>query len=391
MTAIATENRSLWQAGAVKAPHLLHIFPSFAGGGVPVRVARIISELGSRYRHTILALDGCLDCAEQIAPDIAVSVAAFELRAGRHPVAAMRSCRREITRQRPDLLLTYNWPTIDWAMANWFLALAVHLHHEDGFGPEEARAQLRRRVLYRRLALGHTFRIVIPSRTLMDIAIGEWHFPPSRLCYLPNGIDVDSFLSAPGGTPVFPRQPEEIVVGTLAVLRREKNISRLIRAVARCGNARLRLVIAGDGPERAALENEARAILGGRALFVGMVRPEAIMRQFDIFGLSSDTEQMPVSILEAMAAALPIVATDVGDVPLMMAKESRRFVVPREDEGALASAIAELSADATLRAAVGALNQVHVRDAYPWQRTIDGYAELYARSAGPASAQRGGR
>jgi len=361
----------------------LHIVSSFAVGGVPVRVARIISEMGLRYRHTILSLDGRFDCVEQIAPDISICATAFEVH-GSDPLA-LRRRRREIARRRPDLLLTYNWATIDWAMANRFLSLTRHLHHEDGFGPEEARAQLRRRVLYRRLALGHAFKIVVPSRTLMNIAVNEWHFDPSRLRYLPNGINVDSFLSVQSDTSLFARQPGEIIVGTLATLRREKNISRLIRAVARCDNERIRLVVAGQGPERAALEAEARAILGERALFVGIARPEAILRQFDIFALSSDTEQMPVSILEAMAAALPIVATDVGDVPLMTAEENQRFIVPREDEGALASAITLLAADLTQRTRVGMLNQMHVRVAYPWQRTVDGYGELYAHSARPPS------
>jgi len=371
------EHGSLPHTVSVEAPHLLHIVASFAVGGVPVRLARMISEIGSRYRHTILSLDGRLDCVEQIAPDISICATAFEVH-GSDPLA-LRRRRREIARRRPDLLLTYNWATIDWAMANRFLSLTRHLHHEDGFGPEEATTQLRRRVLYRRLALGHAFKIVVPSRTLMDIAVNEWHFDPGRLRYLPNGVDVDSFLSAQSETSLFTRRPGEIIVGTLATLRREKNISRLIRAIARCHDERIRLVVAGQGSERAALESEARAILGERARFVGSARPEAILRQFDIFALSSDTEQMPVSILEAMAAALPIVATDVGDVPLMTAEENQRFIVPRQDEGALASAIALLTADPTLRARVGMRNQLHVRTAYPWQRTVDGYAELYAR------------
>ncbi len=272
MTGSALERESLPPTVSVEAPHLLHIVASFAVGGVPVRLARIISEMGSRYRHTILSLDGRLDCVEQIAPDISICATAFEVH-GSDPLA-LRRRRREIARRRPDLLLTYNWATIDWAMANRFLSLTRHLHHEDGFGPEEATTQLRRRVLYRRLALGHAFKIVVPSRTLMDIAVNEWHFDPGRLRYLPNGVDVDSFLSAQSETSLFTRRPGEIIVGTLATLRREKNISRLIRAVARCDDERIRLVVAGQGPERAGLEAEARAVLGERALFVGIARPQ---------------------------------------------------------------------------------------------------------------------
>jgi len=76
----------------------------------------------------------------------------------------------------------------------------------------------------------------------------------------------------------------------------------------------------------------------------------------DIFALSSDTEQMPLTILEAMAAGLPVAATNVGDVADMLSPENAPFVIAR-DETALGTAMAHLATDAALRQAVGRTNQ----------------------------------
>ena len=84
--------------------------------------------------------------------------------------------------------------------------------------------------------------------------------------------------------------------------------------------------------------------------------PAALYRGLDVFALSSDTEQMPLSVIEAMASGLPVAATDVGDVAAMVAAENQAFVTPVED-AALAEAIVALARDAALRARVGAANR----------------------------------
>ena len=140
-----------------------------------------------------------------------------------------------------------------------------------------------------------------------------------------------------------------MVIGTVAALRAEKNIARLIRALARLpAAAPARLVIVGDGPERAALEALAVAEgVGGRVEFAGhCADPAPLYAGFDIFALSSDTEQMPLSVLEAMASGLPVAATDVGDVAAMLDAANRPYVVARED-GALADALARSRFGAT--------------------------------------------
>jgi len=359
-----------------RTPHLLHILPTFGVGGIQVRLVQVINSFGPRYRHTIVSLDGITSCLGRVEPGNIVVPLPFPRAPGRSLPPVWR-IRHELAERRPDLLLTYNWGSIDWAIANRFFSLAAHVHFEDGFGPQEADTQLRRRVLIRRFALAATRKVVVPSETLSRLALHDWRLDPDRVLRIPNGIDVDAFSSSRDKNRLFERRPDELVVGTIAPLRREKNIGRLIRAVARAGNTRLRLVVAGEGPERGALEREARELLGERALFIGSVaEPSRALRDFDIFALSSDTEQMPMAILEAMAMALPIVAVAVGDVPVMIADENRRFIVERHDEAGLGVAIAQLAEDGALRSRLGELNERHVRTTFPLDRMIASYDGL---------------
>ena len=105
--------------------------------------------------------------------------------------------------------------------------------------------------------------------------------------------------------------------------------------------------------------------------------PAPEYRAFDLFWLSSDTEQMPLSLLEAMASGLPVVATDVGDVARIVAPENRRFVVPAGDADALARAFDELAADAGLRAELGSANRERVVQEFEIGECYGRYVELY--------------
>ncbi|MGH7013996.1 MAG: glycosyltransferase [Stellaceae bacterium] len=356
--------------------HVLHVLPGFGVGGIQVRLARIVNALGPRFRHTIISLNDDTSCRERIDGAIDVAVEAAASRGGL--LARLDAGARRIRAAAPDLLATYNWGAIEWAMANGLRGGARHCHFEDGFGPDEAERPLWRRGVLRRLALMRTDALVVPSHTLEQIALKRWRLPATRVIYLPNGIEIDDYRRPVAGTPLFPRVDGEIVIGTVTPLRPEKNLARLLGAFARLDDGASRLVIAGDGSERPALEALARRFgIAGRVHFLGAVRePQRALALFDIFALSSDTEQMPMTVLEAMAAGLPIAAAEVGDVKHMVAPANRAFIVPR-DEGALAAALAALVADAGRRHALGRLNRAHVGLAFPFVRMVEAYARLF--------------
>ncbi len=183
------------------APHLVHVFPSFAPGGVPLRTASIINALGDAYRHTIVALDGRFDARSRIEPGRDVAYLAPSIEKSR-PVAALATIARTLRRLDPDLLVSHNWGSIEWAAVNRFWRTAPHIHLEDGFGPDEARRQLPRRVRLRRLALGRTASVIVPSETLRRIATEVWRLDPATIRLVPNGVDCARYAEAPDPTLV---------------------------------------------------------------------------------------------------------------------------------------------------------------------------------------------
>ncbi|HEY1930471.1 MAG TPA: glycosyltransferase [Acetobacteraceae bacterium] len=332
-----------------RPPLVLHVFPTFAVGGAQVLFAALANHFGAAFRHIVVSLDGNLACRERLDRSLDVTFPAVEAPKDSMLANVLRF-RRLLRTWRPDVMVTCNWGAIEWAMANR-PAVARHVHTEHGFGPEERDAQIRRRGLTRRLVLRHS-TVVLPSRNLWRIATDMWALRPENVHYVPNGIDLERF--APRQHTVARDVP---VIGTVAALRKEKNLGRLLRAFASLG-APARLIVVGDGAERAELEALARSLdVADRASFVGHVDdPSPSYAEFDVFALSSDTEQMPLAVIEAMAAGLPVAATDVGDVRAMLAEQNASFVGKLYDSD-LARSLTELLADPSLRARVGRANR----------------------------------
>ncbi len=365
---------------------LLHVFSTFAVGGPQTRFATIAERLGPKYRHLIVSMSGRTDAAGLLPPGVDYSLVPIR-NTPRNPPANAWRFARQLGRIKPDQLVTYNWGSLEWAVGNRFGPNIPHIHIEDGFGPDEATARFRRRVWLRRVGLAKVKTILVPSRNLERIALEEWRFPESRVRYLPNGVDIPRFSApVPEAERAFQKRPGELIVGTCAALRPEKNLGRLIRAFAACRPENARLVICGDGSERAGLEATARANgIADLCLFTGyLARPELALANFDIFAISSDTEQMPYGLLEAMAAGLPVAATDVGDIKAMVAEENRQFVGNVADEAALTGALRMLLRDGALRAKLAAANQAKAKAEF----SIDTMIETYDWYFGDISARR---
>lgn len=324
----------------------------------------------------IVSMDGDLGCRERLDPGLDVNFPSVSLSKG-HTFANARRCRALLRAVRPAALITTNWGAIEWAIGN-LPPLVRHIHVEEGLGPDEISGQFLRRIWLRRLALRWS-TLVVPSHGLERMAAEVWRLPRAGTRRILNGVDLVRFAPRPR------ERHGPVVIGAVAMLRPEKAIDRLLRAFHLLRRTMpARLVIVGDGPERTSLERLAAELsLGEHVRFIGRVaKPEDVYASFDIVALSSDSEQMPLCVLEAMACGLPVAATAVGDVPEMVSSANRRFVVPRDDT-ALAVALRELSAAPALRAEVGAANRQRAEKIYgqdkmlsAWGRVLDGTGSL---------------
>lgn len=358
---------------------LLHVFSTFAVGGPQTRFATIADRLGSKYRHLIVSMSGRTDAANLLSERVTFELVEFR-NTPANPFANARRFAGELRRLRPDLMVTYNWGALEWALGNLAGPRLPHIHIEDGFGPDEAAKRFKRRIWLRRIGLLRTGTVIVPSRNLERIAHEEWKLPQRQVRYLPNGVEIARFAAKlPEAGWAFDKQPGELIVGTCAALRPEKNLKRLIRAFAGCGVANTRLVICGDGPERPGLEKAAAALgIAGRVTFTGYLsRPETVLAGCDVFAMSSDTEQMPYGLLEAMAAGLPAAATDVGDIKTIVAEPNRPFIVPLGDEAGLTKALGRLLADGDLRARLGEANRIKAESEFALDAMIQAYDRLF--------------
>lgn len=369
-------------------PHLCHVIPSFATGGTEVRTALLIDSSGDAFRHSIIALDGELCGRSLIRNREAVGFHAAPR--GGNPLAAIRGLGRLLRSLGPDLILTYGWGGTDGLVAARLGGFGRLIHAEDGFLPDEASAQRPRRLLARRILLRTTARVVCPSHLLTRIARRSWWLPRGKVRYIPNGIDAARFSPGPPAARAASRRrlgiaEGELVIGTVGRLGAEKNHARLLRAFATVADRRpARLLIVGDGPRRDELERLAHTLgIGDRVLFAGMIAdPVGHYRAMDLFALSSDTEQMPLAILEAMGVGLPIVSTDVGDVRGMLGPPNWRFVVPRGREEDYASALAGLGEDADARSRLGRANREECLRQHSQDAMIGAYLALYREVLG---------
>lgn len=354
---------------------ILHVFSTFAVGGPQRRFATLARALPG-FRHIVAAMDDNHGAAGLLGGVDHELVTLSMVKGGSVNIGNLMRLRSLYGSKKPDLLCTYNWGSIEAVIANRLILggqIIPQVHFEDGFGPDESQEiQLARRVRMRRTFLKRT-PVIVPSQTLDRIAVAAWGLGNVRL--VANGVDTALFH------PAETESGEACVIGTVGALRPEKNFSLLIAAFAASGLAdRARLVIAGDGPERQKLVALAERLgVSASVAFPGHVPdPAALYRTFDLFAMSSDTEQMPLSLLEAMASGLPVIATDVGDVPVMLSDDNGGFIAPRGDEERLAALMRQCCDDPALRRRLGQANRAKALDRYQLQQMIDAYGDLFS-------------
>ena len=383
-----------------RSKNILHLHSSFNLGGKEARAVQIMNAFGGQARHVILSAEpNSLNARDAIDGAVDVSFPGDTAPALHGKPAPARYLKLAKYFKQFDLILSYNWGSMDGVMAHRmlspFMTLPPLIHHEDGFNEDERDRTNWKRDGFRRLALPTAHRVVVPSQTLATVARETWHVSEARLTQIANGIALEGYAvpPAPDAIPGLVKQSGEIWVGTLAGLRAVKNLPALVRAVAlaRAQGARIdRLVIVGEGPEREPIA-KAAADCGLSAVvhMPGfMTTPASFVGLFDIFALSSHSEQYPISLIEAMAAGVPAACYEVGDVANIVAESNPPYVVRPADEGALARALAALANDAALRRTIGAAGQTLARSRNDERVMLAHYAALYGNAMKDANFAR---
>ncbi|MEQ1810104.1 MAG: glycosyltransferase [Terricaulis sp.] len=344
-----------------KRKRALFLINSLTGGGAERVMCTLLSHSEPERAEFDISL-GVLDNepAGNIAPDW-VDVHQFDCGFSlAKSVMAVRKLHQEL---RPDVSLSFlnrsNWANVLGARTPVVLSARAHTSHHLGSGLRGAVSRTMVRTLYPRAA-----RIIAVSDGVARDLQNNFGVPAEKLLSIPNPVDSEKIkATAREAAPIAVDGPFIMSAGRLVKV---KNFDVLIRAFAAAGGGR-KLVIAGEGEERGALEALARELgVADRVILPGFIgNPYPLMAAADIFILSSESEGYPNALIEGMAVGRPVISTNCDSGPSEILAEKRRHaiggitfaehgvLVPVGDDEAMAAAIRALD-DPTRRANYGA-------------------------------------
>lgn len=228
----------------------------------------------------------------------------------------------------------------------------------------------------------HALAAVSDTVALKLRAVG---IPPGRMSVIRNGVDVEHFAA---GNPVLKKElglTKQQIIGYVGRFSPEKGPEQLLEAAARvlADNENVFFVLVGDGPQRGELEDKCRSLgIASKVAFPG-IRADMpdVYASFDILALPSLDEGLPMTVLEAMAARCPVVATSVGGVPTLVADGLTGLLVPPSQPAALAKALTSLLGNSQLRSNLAQSGYQLVCEQYSVAAMVERYLELYAEAA----------
>ena len=282
---------------------------------------------------------------------------------------------RMLRAERVDVVHTHNPLPLIYGAPAGRLAQAAVVHTKHGVNPASPRARFLRAAAARLVD-----RFVAVSADTAEAARAGRECRPGALQVIENGVRLEAFAPDPESRAEVRAElgipAAAWVVGTVGRAAAPKNQALLLRAAAPLLGPDRRLVIVGDGPLLGELRRQAGGSDFAHLLGARLDVPR-LLCAFDVFALSSITEGLPLVICEAMATALPIVATAVGGVAALIDDGRTGLLVPSGDETALRDALAGLAADRDRARELGARARETALARHSIERVAREYAGLY--------------
>lgn len=360
------------------AARVLHVVLQLDPGGTERLVLALVRRLRSRLPTAVCCLDQPGLWARDLVSE-GVEVSALGRPPGFHP----RLGRRLATiarRFNATVLHCHHYSPFVYGRLARLVLPGVRLIFTEHGRLSDAPPSRKRQLANRFLAVGVRDLYAV-SHDLRAHLVAEGF--PARMGVIWNGID-------PGPAPdaearrrarALMHLPEgELAIGTVARLDPVKDLGTLLDAVARLRqHAPCRLVVVGDGPEREALTARARALqLGDAVIWLGQRQDvRELLPGFDLYANTSISEGISLTLLEAMAAELPIVATRVGGTPEVVVENETGLLVPARDPDALSVALRHIAGEAALATRFGTAGRARVFEHFTLDRMVERYAHLY--------------
>ena len=393
-------------------PLVMHVVYRFDVGGLENGVVNLINHMpAERFRHAVVALTDCSEAFCRRVRRNDVRFISLHKPPG-HGAKLYPRLYRLFRELRPAIVHTRNLAALESVVPAWAAGVPARVHGEHGWDVSDPGGTLRKFQWLRRAYSPFVSRYVALSGHIESYLVERVGIAPQRVERICNGVDTTRFVPASALASVVrsaaasagqgvridlagsPFGAEHVVVGTVGRLQTVKDQVNLVRAVAIArgqgeAGARLRLVIAGDGPQRAEVEAEIAATGIGDITWLAGERSDVpeVMRSLDVFALPSRAEGISNTILEAMASGLPVVATEVGGNAELVAAGETGLLVPAEDPQRMAEALLRYTADAALRQNHGAAGRQRVECNFSIDNMVMRYTQLYESLLRPTGAR----
>lgn len=390
MKSVAIISRSPSEVGRVAARRRINVCQVVHGlpiGGAEVLVSRIVRRLEDRCRFVIACLDQVGELGESLAAD-GVSVLNLRRRPG-FDWRCVRRLRRLCEEERIEVIHAHQYTPFAYAVAmRAFGRRPPVLFTEHGrFYPDYP--SLKRKI-FNRLLPDKRDRFVAVGEAVRQALIKNEGLPARRVEVVYNGIDLTAYERATSAREQIRHQlglaPDAFVVLQVARLDTIKDHKTAIRAIAaaRPKCPQLKLLIVGDGPERARIKDEiASAGLDEHIMMLG-TRTDVprLLAAADAFLLTSLSEGIPVTIIEAMAAELPVVATNVGGISELISDGQTGLLRAAGDSTGLAEALRSLADDEGFRHRLTTAARRQAFTRFSEAEMIDDYGRILYEMAG---------
>ncbi len=370
-----------------KPPLIAHVIHHFGVGGMENGIVNLINHMPpERYRHAIICLDGYSEFHKRL--NQPVELVALNKKVG-NDIGLYGRLFRELRRLKPAIVHTRNLAALEGQVVAAAAGIRNRVHGEHGRDVFDLLGKNRKYNLLRRLIRPLVKHYIPVSKDLEHWLHDTVHVNPARITQIYNGVDsvkfsplsahVDSF-GPPGFCP-----PDGFVIGAVGRMAEVKDYPNLVRAFLYMLKLkpeienRARLVILGEGVARATCLQLLRQSEAEHLAWLPGSRDDIadLMRQFNIFCLSSLGEGVSNTILEAMACGLPVVATDVGGNSELVDDGVTGTLVPSADPKAMADALLRYYQDSALTCKHGAAGRAKIEAQFSMSAMVRGYMNLY--------------
>ncbi len=370
-----------------------HVLFSLTVGGAEVLAARLARRLSGAHRSIFCCLDDIGPLGEGLRAD-GFTVNHLQRRSGLNLGSSNRLASL-LRSERVDVVHAHQFGPFFYGATARLLARRpglVMTEHGRSF-PDPPR---RSHFLFNRTVLRREDRVVAVGEDVRRALIDNEGFPAGRVEVVYNGVDTGAFTESARHRETVRREigvgATDFVLMQVARLDAIKDHATAVRAVGRAAERRgdVRLVIVGDGAEAGPIDTLIRDLgLGANVIRLG-TRPDVarLLGAADAVLLSSRSEGIPLTLIEGMAAGLPVVSTRVGGVPEVVVEGETGLLAPAGDADALAAHILHLAGSPDLRAKLGQAGRERARASFDEGRMIASYDQIYGGFAGRAAGAR---